>query len=56
MIKKIGNTEIKFKHNASCHPTEYGVNLGCLEGVNPFDLGEVVTNDGVHHPADRSAL
>jgi hypothetical protein len=24
-----------------------------LEGVNPFDIAEVPTNDGVHHPADR---
>jgi hypothetical protein len=24
-----------------------------LEGVNPFDIGDVVTNDGVNHPADR---
>ncbi|MDN3699377.1 GFA family protein [Vibrio cortegadensis] len=22
---------------------------------NPFDLGDVVTNDGVNHPADRTA-
>lgn len=31
----------------------YGFNVGCLEGVDPFDLGEVPTNDGVNHPADR---
>lgn len=42
-------------HQRRSNPTEYGFNIGCLEGVNPFDLGEVVTNDGVHHPADRNA-
>ncbi len=29
-------------------------NIQDLEGVNPFDLGDVVTNDGVNHPADRN--
>ncbi|MGV2990644.1 GFA family protein [Vibrio sp. E150_011] len=40
-------------HQRRSNLNEYGVNLGCLEGVNPFDLGDVVTNDGVCHPADR---
>lgn len=40
-------------HQRRSNPSEYGFNLGCLEGVNPFDLGDVVTNDGVNHPADK---
>ena len=40
-------------HQRRSDPTEYGYNVGCLEGVNPFDLGDVVTNDGINHPADR---
>jgi len=40
-------------HQRRSNPQEYGYNVGCLEGVNPFDLGEVPTNDGVNHPADR---
>tara|TARA_Y100001956_G_C4053607_1_gene156178 strand:- start:446 stop:715 length:270 start_codon:yes stop_codon:yes gene_type:complete len=40
-------------HQRRSAPDEFGYNLGCLEGVNPFDIGEVVTNDGVNHPADR---
>lgn len=40
-------------HQRRSHPEQYGYNVGCLEGVNPFDLGEVPTNDGVNHPADR---
>ena len=41
-------------HQRRSNPTEYGYNVGCLEGVNPFDLGPVPTNDGVNHPADRT--
>lgn len=40
-------------HQRRSDPTEYGYNVGCLEGINPFDLGDVVTNDGVNHPSDR---
>lgn len=40
-------------HQRRSNPQEYGYNVGCLEGVNPFELGEVPTNDGVNHPADR---
>lgn len=41
-------------HQRRSNPDEYGYNVGCLEGVNPFDLVNVPTNDGVDHPADRS--
>jgi len=40
-------------HQRRSNPEQYGFNVGCLEGVNPFDLGDVPTNDGVNHPADR---
>ncbi|WP_076542261.1 GFA family protein [Shewanella sp. UCD-KL21] len=40
-------------HQRRSNPTEYGYNIGCLEGVNPFDIDDVVLNDGVNHPADR---
>jgi len=39
-------------HRRRSNPNEYGYNVGCLAGVNPFELGPVPTNDGVHHPAD----
>jgi hypothetical protein len=42
-------------HQRRSNPQEYGYNVGCLEGVNPFELGPVPTNDGVNHPADRRA-
>ncbi len=40
-------------HQRRSNPNQYGYNVGCLEGVNPFDIGTVPTNDGVNHPADR---
>jgi hypothetical protein len=40
-------------HQRRSNPREYGFNVACLEGVDPFELGPVPTTDGVHHPADR---
>ncbi|MDY1033433.1 GFA family protein [Stenotrophomonas sp. CFBP8980] len=40
-------------HRRRSNPREFGYNVACLEGINPFALGQVPTNDGVHHPADR---
>lgn len=41
-------------HQRRSHPHQYGFNVGCLEGVNPFDIPDVPTRDGVNHPVDRS--
>ena len=41
-------------HQRRSNPNEYGINLGCLEGVNPRDLGDIPWVDGVNHPADES--
>ena len=40
-------------HQRRSQPHLYGYNVGCLEGVNPFDIEHVTLNDGVNHPADR---
>lgn len=40
-------------HQRRSNPQQYGYNVGCLEGVNPYELGPVPVNDGVNHPADR---
>lgn len=40
-------------HQRRSNPEEYGYNVGCLEGVNPFLIDNVPTNDGVNHPSDR---
>jgi hypothetical protein len=42
-------------HMRRSNPNEYSFNVACLDGVNPFDLGEVPVSDGVHHSADRPA-
>ncbi|MBA5606814.1 GFA family protein [Duganella sp. FT3S] len=42
-------------HQRRSNPHQYGYNVACLEGVDPFALGPVPTNDGVNHPADRIA-
>lgn len=49
------NCGIYTHHQRRSNPTQYGFNVACLEGVNPFELGEVPTLDGVNHPADRGA-
>ncbi|MFK7859050.1 MAG: GFA family protein [Granulosicoccus sp.] len=41
-------------HQRRSNPSEYGVNVACLEGVSPFDFEEVVVNDGVNHPKDKN--
>ena len=40
-------------HQRRSQPHLYGYNVGCLEGVNPFDIEHVTLNDEVNHPADR---
>ncbi|WP_083917708.1 GFA family protein [Uliginosibacterium gangwonense] len=40
-------------HLRRSDPGVFAYNVGCLEGVNPFDLGEVPCSDGIHHVSDR---
>jgi hypothetical protein len=47
------NCGIYTHHQRRINPNECGYNVGCLERVNPFDLGQVPALDGVHHPLDR---
>jgi len=39
-------------HQMRSNPSEYDVNVGCLDGVNPFELGEVRMFNGINHPSD----
>lgn len=39
-------------HRRRSNPNELGVNVACLEGLNPRDLGDVKWSDGVNHPSD----
>jgi len=40
-------------HRRRSNPNQYGYNIGCLEGVDPYLLPDVPVKDGVNHPADR---
>ena len=40
-------------HQRRSDPSECGINLGCLEGVNPRECGEIPWSDGINHPSDR---
>lgn len=43
-------------HKRRSNPNQYGINLGCLEGVDPSLIGEVPTYDGANnHPSDRTS-
>jgi hypothetical protein len=42
-------------HQRRSHPDQYGFNVGCLEGVDPYDIASVPTSDGVNHSSDRRA-
>ncbi|ETX28403.1 GFA family protein [Roseivivax isoporae] len=40
-------------HVRRSNPSECGVNLGAIEGVNPRDHEPIPWADGVNHPSDR---
>ena len=39
-------------HRRRSDPSQYGINVACLEGLGPFDFDAVEVTDGVHHPSD----
>jgi hypothetical protein len=39
-------------HQRRSNPSQYSFNVGCLDGVNPYELGAVPVYDGVNHMAD----
>lgn len=41
-------------HQRRVDPSECGVNLGCIQGVNPRDHEPIPWHDGVNHPSDRT--
>lgn len=40
-------------HQRRSNPHEYGYNVACLEGVNPYLLADIRYLDGVNHPSDQ---
>tara|TARA_B100000287_G_scaffold374259_1_gene373974 strand:- start:529 stop:897 length:369 start_codon:yes stop_codon:yes gene_type:complete len=35
------------------NPKNYGINIACVEGIEPFDLENIPVNDGKNHPMDQ---
>lgn len=42
-------------HQRRSDPTQYGINVAILDGINPRDFPDVPWVDGINHPADRRA-
>ena len=40
-------------HQRRSNPQEFGFNLACLEGINPFELKDVPVSDGINHSKDQ---
>ena len=40
------NCGIYTHHQRRSNPNEYGFNVACLEGVNPYELGDIPVGDG----------
>ena len=40
-------------HKPRTNPNVRTINVACLENVNPFDLQDISTKDGVNHPLDK---
>ena len=47
-----GECGIYTHHQRRSKPDEYSFNVGCLEGVDPFEIEAVTVYDGVTHPKD----
>ncbi len=39
-------------HKRRADPSQCGINLGCIEGVNPWDHEPIRWSDGINHPSD----
>lgn len=48
------NCGIYTHHKRRSNPNQYSVNVACIEGVNPFELGPIPTTDGINHSCDRN--
>ena len=43
-------------HQRRSNPSQFGVNVACLEGMSPFDFRELPVYDGTRHTADGFPL
>ena len=39
--------------NPRSNPKMFMVNVACIEGVKPFELENIIINDGENHPMDK---
>lgn len=39
-------------HQRRSDPAECGINIGCLDGINPRDFADIPWTDGVNHASD----
>ncbi len=37
------------------NPKIYGINVACVESINPYALGDIPINDGENHPLDKKS-
>ena len=47
------NCGIHTHRNPRINPKIWGINVACVEGINPFELKNVSINDGQNHPLDK---
>jgi len=47
------NCGIHTHANPRSNPKMFMINVACLDGVRPFELGDISTNDGINHPLDK---
>jgi len=47
------NCGIHTHSNPRINPKIWGINVACVEGINPFELKNVSINDGENHPLDK---
>lgn len=40
-------------HQRRADPTQCGINLGCIDGAEPWTMEPLPYTDGVNHPSDR---
>lgn len=41
-------------HQRRSHPNTYGINIACIEGVDPYAQKDVPVTDGKNHVSDRT--
>ena len=40
-------------HRRRSNPGEFGINAGCIDGIDPARLGPIPWMDGINHPSDE---